>query len=104
MPIDLTAAMGAPADMGGAPVGPADMFADPLAGLSAAPGEEPDPEALEGEAINEDPALAMCEELFPDWSPDMHQKLLDLIDARLAGEKLGDFEEDEEPDADQDEE
>lgn len=100
-PIDLSAALGSPGPESTptpAPGGGTDYFNDPLAGLSPAPGEEPEGE---GE-LSDDPGMEMCQELFPDWTPDMHQKLLDLIDARL-GEKPGDEADDMEPDADADE-
>lgn len=98
-PIDLSAALGSPGPESTptpAPGGGADYFNDPLAGLSPAPGEEP--EGDEAAEMSEDPAMALCQELFPDWSPEQHEKLLELIDARLGGDAEA------EADADEDEE
>jgi hypothetical protein len=80
-PIDISAALGSPVPEdvpSPAPGGGGDYFTDPLAGLAPAEGEE-----MEAE-MSEDPDMALCQELFPEWMPDQHDKLLQLIDSRLA--------------------
>jgi hypothetical protein len=79
-PIDIAAALGTDPEVGPAPEPSLD---DPLAGLL--PFDE-DPELDEdGEELGGDPDLEMCAQVWPEWTPEQHQGLLDLIDARLLG-------------------
>lgn len=80
-PIDISAALGSDPGVGPAPEPGGSMdfgLDDPTAGIDA---EEGLPEGDETET-DEDPDLATCEQVFPDWTPEQHQGLLDLIDAR----------------------
>lgn len=79
-PIDISAALGSSGDVGPAPAPGGSMdfgLDDPTAGIEA----EPDP-ADEGEEAETDPDLDMCAQIFPEWTPEQHQGLLDLIDSR----------------------
>lgn len=80
-PIDMSAALGVDPGTGPAPAPGSSMdlgLDDPLAGIE--PGEGEEPEAGE----ETDPDLETCEQVWPDWTPEQHQGLLDLIDARAA--------------------
>jgi hypothetical protein len=50
---------------------------DPTAGIDA------EPDAGDKGESGEDPDLEMCAQVFPDWTPEQHQGLLDLIDQRV---------------------